>query len=56
VRAEDVGAIASGLAQLVTDDALRARLRAAGPPQAHQYTWDTAARQVLMCYQRLMPS
>jgi glycosyltransferase involved in cell wall biosynthesis len=56
VPAEDVGAIAGGLAQLVADAALRDRLRAAGPPRARQYTWDAAARQVLACYRRLAPA
>jgi glycosyltransferase involved in cell wall biosynthesis len=56
VPAEDVGAIAGGLAQLVADRALRDRLRAAGPLRARQYTWDAAARQVLECYRRLAPA
>jgi glycosyltransferase involved in cell wall biosynthesis len=52
VSAEDVGSIASGLARAVSDTALRARLRVAGPVQARTFTWEQAARQVLACYQR----
>ncbi|MBK8029966.1 MAG: glycosyltransferase family 4 protein [Chloroflexi bacterium] len=43
----DVMAIADALERLSTDDALRARLIAAGRPQAQQFTWDRAAQAVL---------
>jgi glycosyltransferase involved in cell wall biosynthesis len=52
--AEDVGAIAAGLARLVTDQTLRSQLRAAGPLRAQQYTWPQAAEQVLACYRQVM--
>ena len=52
VSAEDVGSIASGIARVVSDAALRARLRAAGPAQARKFTWEQAAQRVLACYQR----
>jgi glycosyltransferase involved in cell wall biosynthesis len=52
VSAEDVGSIASGLARVVSDEPLRARLRAAGPVQARKFTWERAAQSVLACYQR----
>jgi glycosyltransferase involved in cell wall biosynthesis len=52
VSAEDVGSIASGLARVVSDEALRTRLRAAGPAQARKFTWQQAATRVLACYQR----
>jgi glycosyltransferase involved in cell wall biosynthesis len=53
VSAEDVGSIASGIARVVGDAALRARLRAAGPERARQFTWGQAAKRVLMCYERI---
>jgi glycosyltransferase involved in cell wall biosynthesis len=52
VSAEDVGSIASGIARVVSDEGLRARLRAAGPEQARKFTWEQAAKQVLTCYER----
>lgn len=52
VSAEDVGSIASGIARVVSDTELRARLRAAGPAQARKFTWEQAAKRVLACYQR----
>ena len=52
VSAEDVGSIASGIARVVSDAALRARLRAVGPDQARKFTWEQAAQRVLACYQR----
>lgn len=50
VPPDDVGAIAAALAQALGDAALRERLRAAGPGQARQFTWDGAAQQVLELY------
>ncbi len=52
VSAEDVGSIASGIARVVSDEGLRARLRAAGPEQARKFTWEQAAKRVLACYER----
>jgi glycosyltransferase involved in cell wall biosynthesis len=52
VSAEDVGSIASGIARVVSDEGLRARLRAAGPAQARKFTWEQAAQRVLACYER----
>ncbi len=54
VPAEDVGAIAAGLARIVADEQLRVRLRAAGPRQAQRFSWEHAARQVLACYDRAL--
>jgi glycosyltransferase involved in cell wall biosynthesis len=56
VPAGDVDAIAAGLARLLADPALRARLRAAGPLRARQFTWARAAQQVLECYRQVIPS
>lgn len=43
----DVGSITAGIRRLAEDDALRARLAAAGPARAALYTWEDAATQVL---------
>ncbi|MHB1641201.1 MAG: glycosyltransferase [Acidithiobacillus sp.] len=43
----DVGSITAGMRRLAEDDALRARLAAAGPARAALYTWEDAATQVL---------
>jgi glycosyltransferase involved in cell wall biosynthesis len=55
VSAEDVGSIAAGIKQVVADEAVRARLRSAGPERARRFTWEQAARQVLACYQQVDP-
>lgn len=47
VNPEDVNAIAAGLITLATDEALRARLSAAGLAQASRFTWDSCARAAL---------
>jgi glycosyltransferase involved in cell wall biosynthesis len=44
VDPHDEGSIADGLASLVTDTALRERLRAAGLRRAARYDWDETAR------------
>ena len=43
----DVGSITAAMRRLAEDDALRARLAAAGPARAALYTWEDAATQVL---------
>ena len=43
----DVGSITAGMRRLAEDDALRARLAAAGPARAALYTWEVAAAQAL---------
>jgi glycosyltransferase involved in cell wall biosynthesis len=55
VEAEDVGSIAAGIARVVSDETLRARLRIVGPARARQFTWDKAAQQVLACYEQVNP-
>jgi glycosyltransferase involved in cell wall biosynthesis len=52
VLAEDVAALADAIGRVVSDEALRARLKAAGPPHARLFTWERAAQQVLSCYRR----
>lgn len=44
---DNVAAIASALAAISDDDALRARLIAAGPIQAANFTWEASARKTL---------
>jgi glycosyltransferase involved in cell wall biosynthesis len=56
VSAEDVSSIASGITRVISDAALRAQLRAAGPEQARTFTWQQAAQCVLACYQRAVAS
>jgi len=47
VDPRDEGAIAAGLARLLTDGALRERLAAAGPPRAAGFSWDRTAAGTL---------
>ena len=51
--AQSVDSIAEGLARLLDDADLRARLSSAGPGQVAPFTWDAAARKVLGVYERL---
>jgi glycosyltransferase involved in cell wall biosynthesis len=44
--------IATGLRSLVGDEALRARLRAAGPERAARFTWDVTAEATWTAYRR----
>jgi glycosyltransferase involved in cell wall biosynthesis len=53
VDAQSVNSIAEGLARLLDDADLRARLSEAGPGQAARFTWEEAARRVLGIYERL---
>lgn len=53
VPADDTAAIAQALHRIVSDDALRAQLRAAGPARARMFTWQSAAQHVLNCYRQL---
>jgi len=49
-------AIAGALAALLGDDALRARLRTAGPERAARFTWAATAQATLRSYRRTMGS
>ena len=42
----DVGAMADALRRVLTDDALRADLRAKGFEQVKRFSWEKAARQL----------
>jgi glycosyltransferase involved in cell wall biosynthesis len=50
----DEDAIATGLAEILLDDPLRAELRAAGLENVKRFSWDQAARKVLDIYDLLM--
>jgi glycosyltransferase involved in cell wall biosynthesis len=41
----DEAAIAEGMQRLLVDEALRERLRAAGPARAARFDWDDTARR-----------
>jgi glycosyltransferase involved in cell wall biosynthesis len=45
VDPRDEAAIAEGMQRLLVDDALRERLRAAGPARASRFNWDDTARR-----------
>ena len=47
----DDAALAAALRAVLTDPALAARLRAAGPPQAARFSWDAGARRTLAIYE-----
>lgn len=49
-----VDEIAGAIRALLTDDALRARLRAAGPARAAQFTWARCAEETLDVYRRAL--
>lgn len=50
VNPADVDALAAALRQVVTDDALRARLAAAAVPRAATYTWERTAERTVAAY------
>jgi glycosyltransferase involved in cell wall biosynthesis len=43
--------LADGLMKVLTDDALNARLRRAGPERAATFSWERAARRHLEVYE-----
>ncbi len=50
----DAGAIAAAIAQVTTDESLRARLREAGLRRAALYTWEAAAAAHVRAYRRVL--
>ncbi|MCS6870921.1 MAG: glycosyltransferase family 1 protein [Anaerolineae bacterium] len=54
VDPHDTSALAEGLLRLLTDSALRERLKAAGKARAAQFTWQQTAQQTLSVYRRLV--
>ncbi len=55
VAPTDVDALAAALAQVVTDETLRADLVAKGRARAAQFSWEASARQLLGVYAQLEP-
>jgi glycosyltransferase involved in cell wall biosynthesis len=47
-------AIADAISRLLGDDALRSRLRAAGPAHAARFTWSATARATLRSYREAL--
>jgi glycosyltransferase involved in cell wall biosynthesis len=47
----DIGALTRALELTVGDPALRARLRAAGPPRAADFSWNAAAQATIRAYE-----
>ena len=54
VDPRDVDGLASAIAQVLRDGALRARLRVAGIARARQFSWETTARRTLDAYAALV--
>ncbi len=50
----DDDALADGVRRVMQDDALRARLAAAGPERARQFTWEACARATLQAYDAVL--
>jgi glycosyltransferase involved in cell wall biosynthesis len=53
VSANDTQGLSQALERLATDEALRMRLREAGPQRANTFTWEHAAQQVLSAYRAI---
>ena len=54
VDVEDTDALAAGLAQALGDEALRARLRVAGPVRAARFSWAASAEATVPAYHRAL--
>jgi alpha-1,3-rhamnosyl/mannosyltransferase len=54
VPPEDVDALAAALASAVSDEVVRERLRAAGPPQAARFTWERTAQLTVAAYRAVV--
>lgn len=52
-RPNEVDQVAAALADALTDEDLRQRLRTAGPKRAAQFTWGETAQRTLECYRRV---
>jgi glycosyltransferase involved in cell wall biosynthesis len=53
VKPDDVGAIASALERLLSDEKLRSKLGEEGKHRAESFTWDRAAGQTLAVLRRI---
>lgn len=49
-------ALSRAMALLISDEDLRAKLRAGGIAQAAQFTWERCARETLTCYEQALSS
>ncbi|MEA3398013.1 MAG: glycosyltransferase family 1 protein [Chloroflexota bacterium] len=56
VATDDVPAVVEGLHRLLTDTALRERLRQQGLAHAAHFTWDKTARQTVGLYRHILAS
>ncbi|MBK9167057.1 MAG: glycosyltransferase family 4 protein [Bryobacterales bacterium] len=54
VNPENVFDIARGIKEVLLDDALRERLKAAGPVQSAKFSWERTAREVLSVYEEVL--
>ena len=52
VNAADQDGLSHALVMALTDEKLRAKMRAAGRVQATRFSWDTAAKQLLQIYEQ----
>jgi len=52
----DVSSIREGLQRLLEDEALRQRLRQAGPERAREFTWEKAAGRLREAMERVAPA
>jgi alpha-1,3-rhamnosyl/mannosyltransferase len=50
----ELGLLAEGIARIVSDTALRARLRERGFEHVTAFTWERCAQQTLRCYERAL--
>jgi glycosyltransferase involved in cell wall biosynthesis len=53
VPPDDPGAMSAALQTVLTDSALRTRLREAGLELAHSCSWDAVKLQWVQCYEQL---
>lgn len=53
VDTSDIGVLQAALEQVLSDQALRARLRAAGPIRAREFTWERCAQRTVEIYRRV---
>jgi glycosyltransferase involved in cell wall biosynthesis len=53
VDPQDVDALTSAMARLLSDEALRADLRQRGIERAAQFSWERAARETLSVYENV---
>lgn len=52
VEPEHIGSIKNGIAELMSDEALREKLRTAAQKNAEQFTWKKVAQETMECYKK----